>query len=73
MAERLEQVISALDRLHAEDPRSVDKGGTPIAAELLYAQRMSAWLATLAENPSECLQIAVRAFTALAGAPRRLP
>ncbi|PRY60396.1 uncharacterized protein DUF4202 [Vreelandella songnenensis] len=61
MAKRLEQVISALDRLHAEDPRSVDKDGKAIAAELLYAQRMSAWLATLAENPSECLQIAVRA------------
>ncbi|RUR29844.1 DUF4202 domain-containing protein [Vreelandella nanhaiensis] len=61
MTNRLEQVINALDHLHGEDPQHVDLDGEPIAAELLYAQRMSTLLATLNQAPGECLQIAVRA------------
>lgn len=61
MNNRLEQVINALDRLHGEDPQAVNVDGEPVAAELLYAQRMSAWLTTLTQTPGECLQIAVRA------------
>lgn len=61
MNNRLEQVINALDQLHGEDPQTVDVDGKPVAAELLYAQRMSTWLAKLTQSPGECLQIAVRA------------
>lgn len=61
MTDRLEQVINALDRLHDEDPQHVEVNGEPIAAERLYAQRMSIWLATLNQASNECLQIAVRA------------
>ncbi|MBP5982004.1 MAG: DUF4202 domain-containing protein [Halomonas sp.] len=61
MHNRLEQVINALDQLHGEDPQTVHVDDEPMAAELLYAQRMSAWLTTLTQSPGECLQIAVRA------------
>lgn len=61
MNNRLEQVINALDQLHGEDPKTVDVDTERVAAELLYAQRMSTWLATLTQRPSESLQIAVRA------------
>lgn len=61
MAHRLEQVLTALDQLHSEDPQTVSVTDKPIAAELLYAQRMSKWLTTLTQTPSECLTIAVRA------------
>ncbi|WP_018916763.1 DUF4202 domain-containing protein [Vreelandella zhanjiangensis] len=61
MNNRLEQVINALDQLHSEDPQAVNVDGEPVAAELLYAQRMSTWLTTLTQSPGECLQISVRA------------
>ena len=46
------EVIAAIDRRHADDPAG---------RELGYAERMSAWLALLAEAPSDDLRIAVRA------------
>lgn len=58
---RLENVIDALDQRHREDPHVVDVDSEPVAAELLYAQRMTTWLITLTQAPGECLQIAVRA------------
>ncbi|MGO2880180.1 MAG: DUF4202 domain-containing protein [Halomonas sp.] len=61
MSHRLEQVLTALDQLHSEDPKTVNVADEPLPAELLYAQRMSKWLAHLNQAPSECLQIAVRA------------
>ncbi|WP_280569692.1 DUF4202 domain-containing protein [Chromohalobacter sp. 296-RDG] len=51
----------ALDTAHAEDPKHemTEEGEQP--AELLYAQRMSDWLARVAPEASEPLQLAVRA------------
>ncbi|MBD3898359.1 DUF4202 domain-containing protein [Halomonas sp. ML-15] len=55
------QTLAAIDALHAEDPRSVEVEGESLPQELFYARRMSAWLETLVEAPSEPLQLAVRA------------
>lgn len=61
MSERLERALEAIDALHAEDPVKVEVEGERVAAELLYAERMSAALAMLDPQPSEALAIAVRA------------
>ncbi|OLO11619.1 hypothetical protein BTW10_08265 [Chromohalobacter japonicus] len=53
---------AAMDAAHAEDPKreaTEEAGERP--AELLYAQRMSDWLARVAPEASEPLQLAVRA------------
>ncbi|MCK0715472.1 DUF4202 domain-containing protein [Chromohalobacter sarecensis] len=53
---------TALDAAHAEDPkRAMTEEGDEQPAELLYAQRMSDWLARVAPEASEPLQLAVRA------------
>ncbi len=49
--------IARFDAAHAEDPAK-DASGQP--AELVYAQRMSAWLAKLAPDASEALRLAAR-------------
>jgi hypothetical protein len=54
---RFERALAAIDAVHAEDP---DKDAAGEAKELLYAQRMSAWLAKLAPDASEALKLAVR-------------
>lgn len=54
---RLDDALAAIDALHAEDPTL--EQGEP--AELVYARRMSAALARLVPDPSEALQLAVRA------------
>jgi len=51
------QAIAQFDAAHAEDPTR-DAAGQP--AELVYARRMSAWLAKLAPDASEALRLAVR-------------
>ncbi len=51
------RAIAAIDAAHAEDP---DKDISGVPKELLYAQRMSAWLAKLVPQASEALQLAVR-------------
>ena len=52
-----ERAIAAIDAAHAQDPER-DPSGAP--KELLYAQRMSAWLEKLAPQASEPLKLAVR-------------
>lgn len=54
---RFDDALARLDAAHAEDPEK-DAAGKP--AELVYAQRMSAWLAKLAPDASEALKLAVR-------------
>ena len=56
-AGRFEAAIARFDAAHAEDPQK-DASGQP--AELVYAQRMSAWLAKLAPDAAEPLRLAVR-------------
>ncbi|QJQ94117.1 MULTISPECIES: DUF4202 domain-containing protein [Halomonadaceae] len=58
---RLSQAIERLDALHAEDPRIERVEGREVPYELLYAQRMSAWLEKINPEPSEALRLAVRA------------
>ena len=55
--ERFDEAIAQFDAAHAEDPEK-DAAGQP--KELVYAQRMSAWLAKLAPEASEELRLAVR-------------
>jgi hypothetical protein len=50
------RAIAAIDAAHAQDPEK--EGGEP--KELVYARRMSAWLARLVPQASESLQLAVR-------------
>jgi hypothetical protein len=57
---RFEGVIAAIDAANGRDPKTVDIDGRAVPAELLYGQRMSAALATLAPDASELLRIAVR-------------
>lgn len=52
------RVLARIDAVHAEDP-APDAEGRP--RELVYAERMSAWLAQLVPDASEALVIAVRA------------
>lgn len=60
MNSRFDQAIARFDAAHCEDPGSEVVGGTAQPKELLYARRMSAWLATLAPEASEPLRLAVR-------------
>lgn len=57
MADRFEQAIACVDAAHAEDPEK-DASGQP--KELVYAQRMSAWLEKLAPDSPEDLRLAAR-------------
>ena len=57
MRARFDEAIARFDATHAEDPEK-DASGQP--AELVYAQRMSDWLAKLAPDASEALRLAVR-------------
>ena len=57
---RFDDVIAAIDDAHACDPKIVEIDGRGVPAELLYGQRMSDVLATIAPNASELLRIAVR-------------
>jgi len=58
---RFDEAIARFDAAHAEDPESEASRGAEHPKELLYAQRMSAWLASLAPDASEPLRLAVRA------------
>jgi hypothetical protein len=53
---RFDRAIARIDAAHAEDPEK--EGGR--AKELVYAERMSTWLAQLAPQASETLRLAVR-------------
>jgi hypothetical protein len=57
MGARFAEAAVRFDAAHAEDPEQ-DASGQP--AELVYAQRMSAWLAKLAPDASETLRLAAR-------------
>lgn len=62
MPEVSNRTLSAIDALHAQDPRSARQAdGTALPQELAYAERMTHWLFELKSDPSELLQLAVRA------------
>ncbi|HTP61429.1 MAG TPA: DUF4202 domain-containing protein [Burkholderiales bacterium] len=54
--QKFSAAMSAIDAVHAEDPDA--ECGRP--KELVYAERMSAWLAKLAPQASELLKLATR-------------
>ena len=58
---RFETAIARFDAANAEDPNTEETNGVAHPKELLYAQRMTAWLDKLAPNASEPLRLAARA------------
>lgn len=58
--ERLESVRSFLDRLNAEDPVQVTVDGKSRARELVFADRLEAWILRLKPEPGQALWIAAR-------------
>lgn len=58
--ERFKAAIARFDAANAEDPTTEVFQGVVYPKELLYAQRMTAWLDKLAPNASEALRLTVR-------------
>ncbi len=58
--DRLQAALARFDAANAEDPSTEVFHGTVYPKELLYAQRMTAWLTTVAPEASEALRLAVR-------------
>jgi hypothetical protein len=59
--ERFRAAIDRIDAANADDLHRVSHDGREIAAEVLYAQRMTTWLERLHPDASEPLRLAVRA------------
>lgn len=57
----IEAAMAAIDALHADDPKMLEVGGEQVAAELVYARRMTSALERLAPEASAALRLAVRA------------
>lgn len=58
---RFQAALARLDAVHAEDPSREVVEGREVPCELLYAERMTRWLARLDPDASEALRLAVRA------------
>ena len=56
----MDDALARIDAANAEDPNTELVDGTPQPKELVYAQRMSAWLERLRPDAPETLRIAVR-------------
>ena len=59
-ADRPTRVLAAIDRLNREDPNRELVGGIARPRELVYAERITAWVARLNPAASEALRIAAR-------------
>lgn len=59
-AERFNAAMARFDAANAADPTTETFQGAVYPKELLYAQRMTAWLHKLAPDASEALRLAVR-------------
>jgi hypothetical protein len=57
MRGRLEEALARIDAAHAEDP---ERSAVGAPNELVYAERMSAWLEKLEPEASEALKLATR-------------
>jgi len=57
---RFDRTIARFDAANAEDPHQENFEGANYPKELLYAQRMTAWLDRLAPDAPETLRLAVR-------------
>ena len=60
MRDRLKQVLERIDQLNAEDPTTEVVGGVPRPRELVYSERLTAWVLRLHPEASEALRIAAR-------------
>lgn len=60
MSGRLQAVLASIDAANGEDPHRVEVAGRSVAGEVLYGQRMTAWLSRVEPEASEALQIAAR-------------
>jgi len=58
--QRFQSTIQNIDRENSQDPNLEIFEGNPYPKELLYAQRMTEWLAKIAPGASEELQLAAR-------------
>jgi hypothetical protein len=58
---RFRAAINAFDAANRQDPSSEVYQGKEYPKELLYAERMTAWLDAIAPDASEMVQLAVRA------------
>lgn len=58
---RFESAIEAIDQANVDDPRSVETNGRRRPFEIVYAERMTARLATMVPDASELLRLAARA------------
>lgn len=61
MGDRYERALRALDAANAADPNLERVAGGSRPKELVYAERMTAWLDRLYPDASEALRLAVRA------------
>jgi hypothetical protein len=59
--DKFQAAIEQIDAANAEDPNREQWQGESRPKELLYGERMSAWLDRLQPNASDVLQLAVRA------------
>ena len=57
---RLEQVLTRIDQLNAQDPNQELVEGAPQPRELVYARRLTRWVVRLAPDAPEVLRIAAR-------------
>ena len=58
--QRLAQAIARIDQANAEDPNQVSINGKNYPAELIYSERMIAWLERIEPDASDALRLAVR-------------
>jgi hypothetical protein len=61
LSTRFADAVARIDLANSADPRSEPGPTGPRPKELVYGERMSAWLARLVPEASEALQLAVRA------------
>ena len=61
LSEKLHKALEAFDQANSEDPNLENIDGQVLAKEFIYGQRMSERLHTFCSEPSEALQLAVRA------------
>ena len=57
---RFDQAITRFDAANAQDPNIERSDGHDIPKELLYAQRMTTWLDSIAPDAPESVQLAAR-------------
>ena len=58
--ERLTTLLQRIDQLNSQDPNTEVIKGVPQPRELVYAQRLTAWVLRLRPDASEALRIAAR-------------